>query len=114
MCVECGIVMPTRSRPKETLQQVKSRLTREQEERTRRRIGEILLEAEQETGDQDQAEQESEVGQLLRQSRQLLRQAEEERKATVRVSLSCCYCIVCCAVCVVICFISVLVLVVRR
>ncbi len=103
-----------RRRPVETLQQVKSRLKREQEERTKKRIGELLVEAEQETGEQEEAEQESEVRQLLRQTRQLLRVVEEERKGTLRVSLSCCYCIVCCVVCIAICLISVLALVVRR
>jgi hypothetical protein len=50
----------------------------------------------------------------LRQSRQLLREVEEERKVTIRVSLSCCYCIVCCVVCIAICLISVFVLVMRQ
>ncbi len=112
-----AVVMPRR--PKETLLQVKTRLKREQAERTRRRVGELLLEAEQETVEEEQAEQESEVEQksevreLLRQSTQLLRQVEEERKGTVRVSLSCCYCTVCVVVCILFGFISVLVLAVR-
>jgi hypothetical protein len=73
--------------------QVKLKLKREQDERTQKRIGELLDGAEQESGVQEQAEQESEVQELLRQSRQLLQQVEEERKVTVRVSLSC-YCTV--------------------
>ncbi len=65
-----------RRRPVETLLQVKSRLKREQDESTQKRIGGLLLEAEQGTVEDDQAEQESEVRELLRQSRQLLRQVE--------------------------------------
>ena len=110
-CAGGGVVMP---RPRETLQQVRSRLTREQAERTRIRIEELLVESEQETGEQEQAEQESEVRQLLHQSRQLLQEVEEERKVTVRVSLSCCYCAVCCVVCIVLCFCSVVVFVLGR
>jgi hypothetical protein len=62
---------------------------------------------------EEQAEEGSEVEQLLRQSRQLLEQVEEERKGTVRVSLSCCYCAVCLVVCTVICVLIVLVVVGR-
>ena len=112
-----AVVMPRR--PRETLLQVKTRLKREQEERTRRRVRELLLEAEQERLQEEQAEQESDVEQesevreLLRQSTQLLRQVEKDRKGTVTVSLSCCYCTVCVVVCIVFGFISVLVLAVR-
>ena len=107
-----GVVMPRR--PRETLQQVRSRLTREQAERTRKRVEELLVQSKHETCEQEQAEEESEVRQLLCQSRQLLREVEEERKGTIRVSLCCCYCIVCCVVCIVFCLISVLTLVVRQ
>ncbi len=77
------VVMPRR--PVETLTDVKLRLKREQDERTQKRIAELLFEV----------EPESEVQELVRQSRQLLQQVEEERKATVRVSLSCCYLLYC-------------------
>ena len=107
-----GVAMPRR--PRETLEQVRSRLTREQAERTRKRVEELLVQSTHETGEQEQAEEESEVRQLLCQSRQLLREVEEERKGTIRVSLCCCYCIVCCVVCIVFCLISVLTLVVRQ
>jgi hypothetical protein len=83
-------------RLKETLIQVKDRQKREQAERTRKRIAELLGKAEQERGGEEQAEEGTEVEELLRQSRQLLEQVEEERKGTVRVSVSCCYCAVCC------------------
>jgi hypothetical protein len=94
--------------------QVRERLKREQAERTRKRIRELLGEAEQDSEGEEQAEQVSGVEALLHQSRQLLEQVEEERKGTVRVSLSCCYCAVCLVVCVVICVLSVLVVVVSR
>ena len=101
-------------RPRETLEQVRSRLTREQAERTRRRIEELAVESKRETGEQELAEQDSEVRHLVRQSRQLLREVEEERKVTVRVSLSCCYCIVCCVVCIVLCLCSIVVFLLGR
>ncbi len=101
-------------RLQETLMQVRERLKREQAERTRKRIRELLGEAEQDSEGEEQAEQVSGVEALLHQSRQLLEQVEEERKGTVRVSLSCCYCAVCLVVCVVICVLSVLVVVVSR
>ena len=108
----CCVVMPRR--PRETLMQVRSRLTREQAERTRKRIAEILGEEEQDSVGEEQAEQGSEVEQLLRQSRQLLEQVVEERKGTVRVSVSCCYCAVCLVVCIVVCACSLLVVLVGR
>ena len=110
----CCVVMPTSKRPRETLQQVRSRLSREQAERTRKRIEELAVESKQETGEQELAEQDSEVRHLVRQSRQLLREVEEERKVTVRVSLSCCYCTVCCVVCIVLCLCSVVVFLLGR
>ncbi len=55
-----GVVM--RRRSVETLPEVKLRLKREQDERTQKRIAELLVEA----------EPESEVQSILRQSRQLL------------------------------------------
>jgi len=79
-------------RVKETLTQVRDRLKREQAERTRKRCAELLVEAEQDSEGEEQAEQGSEFEQLLRQSRQLLEQVVEERKGTVRVSVPCCYC----------------------
>jgi hypothetical protein len=91
-------------RLKETLMQVSDRLKRQQVERTRKRIAELLGEA----------EQDSEGEELLRQSRQLLEQVEEERKGTVRVSVSCCYCAVCHVVCIVVCLCSLLVVLVGR
>ncbi len=54
-----------------------------------------MVEAEQDSGGEEQAEEGTEVEELLRQSRQLLEQVEEMRKGTVRVSVSCCYCAVC-------------------
>ena len=89
------IVMARRS--KETLMQVRDRLKREQD-----------------SEGEEQAERGSEVEALLRQSRQLLEQVEEERKGTVRVSVSCCYCAVCLAVCIVVCLCSLLVVLVGR
>ena len=99
-------------RLKETLTQVRSRLKREQAERTRKRIAELLGE-ELESDGEEEAERGSVVEELLRQSRQPLEQVEEKSKGTVRVSVSCCYCTVCVVVCIVFCFISVLVLAVR-
>jgi hypothetical protein len=58
--VGVGVVM--RRRSVETLPEVKLRLKREQDERTQKRIAELLVEA----------EPESEVQSILRQSRQLL------------------------------------------
>ena len=101
-------------RVKETLTQVKDRLKREQAERTRKRIGELLVEQEQGSEGEEQAEERSVVEELLRQSRQLLEQVEEERKGTVRVSLSCCYCAVGLVVCIVVCWCSLLVVLVGR
>jgi hypothetical protein len=101
-------------RGKETLTQVKDRLKREQAERTRKRIAELLVEEEQDSEGEAEAEQGSEVEQLLRQSRQILEQVVEERKGTVRVSVSCCYCAVCLVVCIVVCLSSLLVVVVGR
>ena len=101
-------------RGKETLTQVKDRLKREQAERTRIRIAELLVEQEQDSEGEEEAEQGSEVEQLLRHSRQLLEQVVEERKGTVRVSVSCCYCAVCLVVCIVVCACSLLVVVVGR
>ena len=100
-------------RRKETLTEVKDRLKREQAERTRIRIAELFVEQEQDSEGEEEAEQGSEVEQLLRQSRQLLEQVVEERKGTVRVSVSCCYCAVCLVVCIiVVCLCSLLVVVV--
>ncbi len=96
-------------RVKETLTQVRDRLKREQAERTRKRCAELLVEAEQDSEGEEQAEQGSEFEQLLRQSRQLLEQVVEERKGTVRVSVSCCYCAACLVVCIVVCVCSLLV-----
>jgi hypothetical protein len=90
-------------RMKETLTQVRDRMKREQAERTRKRIAELDREAEQEREGEEQAEERSVVEELLRQSRQLLKQVEEERKGTVGVSVSCCYCAVCLVVCIVVC-----------
>jgi hypothetical protein len=101
-------------RGKETLPQVKDRLTKEQGERTRRRIAELLVEQEQDSEGEEEVEQGREVEQLLRQCRQLLEQVVEERKGTFRVSVSCCYCAVCLVVCIVVCLCSLLVLVVER
>ncbi len=101
-------------RVKETLTQVRDRLKREQAERTRKRIAELLGEEEQDSEGEEQAEQGSEVEQLLRQSRQLLEQHVEERKGTVRVSVSCCYCAVCLVVCIVVFFCSLFVVVLGR
>ncbi len=101
-------------RGKESLPQVKDRLTREQGERTRKRIAELLVEQEQGREGGEEAEQGREVEQLLRQCRQLLEQVVEERKGTVRVSVSCCYCVVCLVVRIVVCLCSLLVLVVGR
>jgi hypothetical protein len=101
-------------RGKETLTQVKDRLKREQAERTRIRIAELLVAQEQDSEGEEEAEQGSEVEQLLRQSRQLLEQVVEERKGTVRVSVSCCYCAVCLVVCLVVLLCSLLVVVVGR
>jgi streptolysin S family bacteriocin protoxin len=79
-------------RPVETLTEVKLRLKREQDEkRTQRKISELMLEE----------EPEREVQELVRQSRLLLQQVEEEKKVTVRVSLRCCCCTVCCVFCAV-------------
>ncbi len=72
-------------RVKKTLMQVRERLKREPAERTRKRIAELLGEAEEDSEGEEQGEQGSEVEQLLRHSRQLLQQVEEERKGTVRV-----------------------------
>jgi hypothetical protein len=93
-------------RMKETLMQVRDRLKREQAERTRKRIAELLGEAEQDSEGKEQAEEGSEVEEFLRQSRQLLEQVEEERKGTVRVSVSCYYCAVCLVVRIVVCLCS--------
>jgi Flp pilus assembly protein TadB len=93
---------------------VKDRLKREQAERTRIRIAELLVVQEQDSEGEEEAEQGSEVEQLLRQSRQLLEQVEEERKGTVRVSVSCCYCAVCLVVCIVVLLCSLLVVLVGR
>ena len=101
-------------RLKETLSQVRDRLKREQAERTRIRIAELLGEAEQDRGGEEQAEEGTQVEELLRQSRQLLEQVEEERKGTVRVSVSCCYCAVCLVVCIVVCLCSLLVVLVGQ
>ncbi len=106
------IVMMVR-RVKETLMQVRERVKREQAKRTRKRIGELLGEAEQDSEGEEQAEQGSEVEELLRQTRHLLQQVEDERKGTVRVSVSCCYCAVCLVVCTVIFVLIVLVVVGR-
>jgi hypothetical protein len=86
----------------ETLTQVRNRLKREQADRTRKRIAELLGEEEQDSEVEEQEEQGSEVQQLLRESRQLLVEVVEERKGTVRVSQSCCYCAVCLVVCIVV------------
>ena len=96
-------------RLKETLTQVRDRLKREQAERTRIRIAELLGEAEQDREGEEQAEEGSDVEELLRQGRQLLEKVKEERKGTVRVSVSCCYCAVCLVVCIVVCLCSLLV-----
>jgi len=101
-------------RVQETLMQVRNRLKREQAERTRKRIAELLGEEEQDSEVEEQAEQGSEVEQLLRESRQLLEQVVEERKGTVRVSQSCCYCAVCLVVCIVVCACTLLVVLVGR
>jgi hypothetical protein len=101
-------------RLKETLMQVRERLKREQAERTRKRIAELVGEAEQDSGGEEQAEEGTEVEELLRQSRQLLEQVEEERKGTVRVSVSCCYCAVCLVVCIVVLLCSLLVVLMGR
>ena len=101
-------------RLQETLMQVRERLKREQAERTRKRIAELLGGAEQDSEAEEQAEEGTEVEELLRQSRQLLEQVEEERKGTVRVSVSCCYCAVCLVVCIVVFLCSLLVVVVGR
>ncbi len=63
---------------------------------------------------EEQAERGSEVEAILRESRQLLKQVEEERKGTIRVSVFCCYCAVCLVVCIVVCLCSLLVVVVGR
>jgi hypothetical protein len=94
--------------------QVRERLKREQAERTRKRIAELLGGAEQDSEAEEQAEEGTEVEELLRQSRQLLEQVEEDRKGTVRVSVSGCYCAVCLVVCIVIFLCSLLVVVVGR
>ena len=101
-------------RVQETLMQVRNRLKREQAERTRKRIAELLGEEEQDSEVEEQVEQGSEVQQLLRESRQLLEQVVEERKGTVRVSQSCCYCAVCLVVCIVVCAWTLLVVLVGR
>ncbi len=101
-------------RGKETLLQVKERLTREPGERTRKRIAELLVEQEQDSEGEEEAEQGSEVEKLLRQSRQLLEQVVEEKKGPVRVSVSCCYCAVCLLVCIVALLCSLLVFVLAR
>jgi hypothetical protein len=101
-------------RVKETLTQVRDRLTREQAERTRKRCAELLGDFEQDSEGEEQAEENSVVEELLRQSRQLLEQVEEERTGTVRVSVSCCYCAVCVVVCIVVCWCSLLVVLVGR
>jgi hypothetical protein len=108
------VVIVMARRIKETLMQVRDRLKREQAERTRKIIAELLVEAEQDSEGEEQAEEGSEVEELLRQSKQLLEQVEEERKGTVRVSVSCCYCAVCLAVCIVVCLCSLLVVLVGR
>ena len=77
-------------RVQETLMQVRNRLKREQAERTRKRIGELLGEAEQDSEGEEQAKQGSEVQELLCQSRQLLQQVEEERILTFLPSLCLC------------------------
>ena len=56
-------------RLKETLMQVRERLKREQAERTRKRIAELLGGAEQDSEAEEQAEEGTEVEELLRQSR---------------------------------------------
>ena len=94
--------------------QVRERLKREQAERTRKRIAELLGGAEQDSEGEEQTERGSGVEALLLQSRQLLEQVEEERKGTIRVSVSCCYCAVCLVVCIVVCLCSLLVVVVGR
>ncbi len=109
-----GVVIVMARRLRETLMQVRERLKREQAEITRKRIAELLGEAEQDSDGEEQAERGSEVEVLLRQSRQLLEQVEEERKGTVRVSVSCCYCAVCLVVCIVVCLCSLLVVLVGR
>jgi len=108
-----GVIVMVR-RVKETLMQVRDRIKREQAERTRRRIAELAVEAEQDREGEEQAEERSVVEELLRQSRQLLEQVVEERKGTVRVSVSCCYCAVCLVVCIVVCLCSLLVVLVGQ
>ena len=101
-------------RLKETLTQVRSRLKMEQAEITRKRIAELLGEAEQESDGEEEAERGSEVEELLRQSRQPLVQVEEKSKGTVRLSVSCCYRAVCLVVCIVVSLCILLVVVVGR
>jgi hypothetical protein len=68
-----GVVIVVVRRVKKNLMQVRERLKREQAERTRKRIAELLGEAEQDSSEgEEQVEQGSEVQELLRQSRQLL------------------------------------------
>ncbi len=92
-------------RLKETLMQVRHRLNREQAERTRKRIAELLGEAEQDSDGEEEAERGSEFEELLHQ---------EKSKGTVRVSVSCCYRAVCLVVCIVVSLCSLLVVVVWR
>jgi hypothetical protein len=99
---------------KETLMQVRYRPKREQAERTRKRIAELLGEAEQDSDGEEEAEWGSELEELLHQSRQPLEQVEEKSKGTVRVSVSCCYRAVCLVVRIVVSVCSLLVVVVGR
>ena len=100
-------------RLQETLMQVRHRLKREQAERTRKRIAELLGE-ELESDGEEEAERGSEVEELLRQSRQPLEQVEDKAKGTERASVSCCYRAVCLVVCIVVSLFSLLVVLVGR
>ena len=67
-------------RLKENLTQVRSRLKREKAERTRKRIAELLGEAEQESDGEEGAERGSVVEELLRQSRQPLNKLRRSQR----------------------------------
>ena len=90
------------------------RLKREQAERTRKRIAELLPETELDSDGEEEAERGSEVEALLRHSRQSVEQVEEKSKGTVRASVSCCYRAVCLVVCIAFSLFSLLVVVVER
>ena len=101
-------------RLQETLMQVRHRLKREQAERTRKRIAELLPETELDSDGEEEADRESEVEGHLRQSRQPLEQVEDKAKGTERASVSCCYRAVCLVVCIVVSLFSLLVVLVGR